>query len=678
MPNDCLNYIQACSNQNIAYDVSGFGTQEIASCGSEEHNSLWLRVTIEQSGTLGFILKPTSTAITEDYDFWVFGPNSDCNNLGTPIRCSTTNPEAINQHDNYTGMVLSASDFFEGPGDLGNSFVKQINVLAGENYFFVIDRPIGNSSFSLNWNGSAVISNPFNTQNFNDFENIFLCDPNNDNLEPYNFSNLTSQYLGSITGYQVSYFNSSQNASLNSNELIGETNISPGIYYARIQDQNSACFILKPIEVTFNNKLPLLIMGCDDDYDGLVSFDTSTLEQDLLGGVSGFDLSYTDQNNNTLPSPLPNPFTTSSQIINVLLTSNSGIPCSFNATVEFIVNAKPIFNAVSPTLVTLCNENSPTEAIEFASFDTSSLQSTIIGSQSNIIVEYYDENNNQLSTPLPNPFSTSSQNVTVKLLNTSDLSCNVTGIIPFKVLSLPKIELIGDEVFVCTNLPNYFVTLNAGLLNPNQQSNYSYDWYLNNNLINGATNYNLQVNQSGNYSVKVFDANGCQNTRTILVKESNIAAIENVIITDFTNDNNLVVVTTGIGDYLYSLDNVIYQSSNTFSNLSPGVYKVYVKDINGCGITNKEVSIYGAPRYFTPNGDGNNDYWNIVGVNTKLKQKINIKIFDRYGKLLDLVNPLKAGWDGMFNNRQLPSDDYWYVIELDNERIVKGHFSLIR
>jgi gliding motility-associated-like protein len=88
--------------------------------------------------------------------------------------------------------------------------------------------------------------------------------------------------------------------------------------------------------------------------------------------------------------------------------------------------------------------------------------------------------------------------------------------------------------------------------------------------------------------------------------------------------------------------------------------------------------VLGAPKFFTPNGDSYNDYWNIKGVDAKLNAKTIIRIFDRYGKLLTQINPLSLGWDGTYNKQTLPADDYWYTIELNNGRIVKGHFSLLR
>lgn len=116
LPNDCVNYIQVCGNYDINLNVAGAGAQEIGdnACNSQEHNSLWLQVTIKESGTLGFTLTPESLSIQEDYDFWVFGPNAQCGNLGEAIRCSTTNPQAAGQANNHTGLNETSTDVSEG------------------------------------------------------------------------------------------------------------------------------------------------------------------------------------------------------------------------------------------------------------------------------------------------------------------------------------------------------------------------------------------------------------------------------------------------------------------------------------------------------------------------------------------------------------------------------------
>jgi gliding motility-associated-like protein len=158
--NNCVNYILVCGNQSISLSVSGGGIQEISNsswCFSMENNSIWLKFIAQTSGTIGFNLIPASTNINEDYDFMVFGPNVTCSSLGNPIRCSSTNPAAANLPNNHTGLRPTSSDLIEGPGFSGDSWLAMLNVTAGESYFLLIDRPVGNAAFTLNWTGTALL-----------------------------------------------------------------------------------------------------------------------------------------------------------------------------------------------------------------------------------------------------------------------------------------------------------------------------------------------------------------------------------------------------------------------------------------------------------------------------------------------------------------------------------------
>jgi gliding motility-associated-like protein len=84
------------------------------------------------------------------------------------------------------------------------------------------------------------------------------------------------------------------------------------------------------------------------------------------------------------------------------------------------------------------------------------------------------------------------------------------------------------------------------------------------------------------------------------------------------------------------------------------------------------------PRFFTPNGDGINDFWYIKNLNQRISGNGFITIFDRYGKLIYQINPQNQVWDGAFNGSPLPSSDYWFQFQLDDGKIIKGHFSLKR
>ncbi|WP_185963885.1 T9SS type B sorting domain-containing protein [Flavobacterium restrictum] len=116
-----------------------------------------------------------------------------------------------------------------------------------------------------------------------------------------------------------------------------------------------------------------------------------------------------------------------------------------------------------------------------------------------------------------------------------------------------------------------------------------------------------------------------------------------------------------------------------FSNLSNELHIVRVRDLNGCTNLSKEIFILGYPKFFTPNGDGVNETWNINGFDSYANEKIYI--FDRYGKLLKQINSKMLGWDGTYNGHPLPSSDYWFKVVYFKDGISKefnSHFSLKR
>lgn len=81
------------------------------------------------------------------------------------------------------------------------------------------------------------------------------------------------------------------------------------------------------------------------------------------------------------------------------------------------------------------------------------------------------------------------------------------------------------------------------------------------------------------------------------------------------------------------------------------------------------------PAFFTPNNDGFNDTWAINQIEDITVQKVSI--FNRFGMLVKQLDVDQA-WDGTMNGQRLPSDSYWYELDLLNAPKVKGYFLLKR
>jgi gliding motility-associated-like protein len=528
-------------------------------------------------------------------------------------------------------------------------------------------------------------------------EHFYVCDDvtsgsNTDGIATFNFSSANAQIASQYPSGQlldITYYRNISDALAEQNAILDISNYTNIGYpnnqniYVRVDSQiDNECLGLGHHITLHVERIPIIqpriYTQCDDNQDGLFAFNTTNLQSDVLNGLSNVTLSYWDANNNPLPSPLPNPFNTTSQVIRVRVTNNTISACYYESTITFKVDDLPEAFSIPSSLTAVCDdEANPVNQNGRYPFDTSSFQNSILGTQTGMIVNYYDANNNPLPSPLPNPFVSNTQNIRVEVINPSNTTCKAYLTIPLIVHPVPEIELYGEDL-ICSNNPLFTKEIKAGLIDESTILNYTYQWYLNNNAISGATNYTLIVNTEGIYTVLVTNSNGCVRTRTITVTASNSATIENIQIVDLSDENSVTVFVTGLGDYEYSLDNENWQTSNIFSNIEAGIYTVYVKDINGCGIEKEEISVLGIPKYFTPNGDGFNDYWNVKGINRRLNAKTIISIFDRYGKLITQIKPLTPGWDGTYNGNQMPSSDYWYAVQLEDGRVLKGHFSLKR
>ena len=220
-----------------------------------------------------------------------------------------------------------------------------------------------------------------------------------------------------------------------------------------------------------------------------------------------------------------------------------------------------------------------------------------------------------------------------------------------------------------------------------QLSNAAYDfvWYLNGVIISGAVNNTYEADESGTYSVLVTNtATGCISvmTNAVVVASYPGLTIETTQTLAFSDNATIEVAVTPPNTlYLYSIDNGPTQTSNVFTNVDPGSHTVTVTDENGCTNLSKPVNIIGYPTYFTPNGDGFHDTWNIVGLGSSAK----VFIFDRYGKLVKQISPTGEGWDGTLNGEPLSSTDYWFTVDYTEDyptvgtsKVFKSHFSLKR
>lgn len=787
-PNDCAFSVTVCGNSNLSIDVSGIGTQELSgsnTCSSSENNSIWLEINIATSGTLGFVLTPDSNAITEDYDFFVFGPNVSCGNIGQAIRCSTTNPAAAGQGNNLTGMNDSETDVSEGPGADGNSFVSELNVLAGENYFIVIDRPIGNSPFSLEWTGSATFpENPMNPAAPALFDQS-ICDnlaPISDGIGTFDITDLSSQITTANPSYTVSYHLTESDANIDASPLgnmFQNTIPFNQRIYARIEDSTSGCYILEELDLAVNAgpfyNEPQNYNICDDlddgdNTNGISIFNLNDVTDAITNGFNPLSLSISyfssqnDAQNNS--NRLPNNITVSSANVNeIFVRIELNLGCIYFT--SFLIEVQAVPEVVSSSIFQ-CDEFGPPDGTTI--FNLSELNSTVSMFESNRAVTYHltrtEANSNLGSIEAESFINTENPqtlyarvrntltgcfNVTSVILETSDTGANnavlnicdedglddgftsfnlsdadaivLSGLpsgldiayyqnindalieqnqlnlnytnttesnqliyarvednnncygiseVELNVLDLPDIETEFETIYCLNNFPDPIV-LTGGVQN-DSPNNYLYQW------STGETTSEIQINEPGTYTVEVSNVLGCSKIRTITATASNTATITNIEVVDASENNSISFSVSGEGDYEFALNSVEgpYQDESFFDNLPPELYTLFIRDKNGCGIVEQEISVIGFPKFFTPNGDGVNDFWRIKGIVDQNQLASPILVYNRYGKLITEIDPLSAGWDGRYKGNIMPSSDYWFTVTLPDGRKFTSHFSLKR
>ena len=230
--------------------------------------------------------------------------------------------------------------------------------------------------------------------------------------------------------------------------------------------------------------------------------------------------------------------------------------------------------------------------------------------------------------------------------------------------SRTPVSIIYNELPLLENQELSFCE-NANVVLSADFPNATYEW------STGEVSESISVDTPGDYTVLVTDNNGCSALKTVKVTQIDLP----IIVAVRSDQRDVIIELENTGEFEYSLDGFSYQNSPVFTNLEGGMYTVFVRELNGCGINQLSFVHMVIPKFFTPNGDGINDEFKPEGIS--LVQQYQISIFDRYGKLITSSTNLDFSWDGRFQNINLPTSDYWYRIQLD-EQTLRGSFTLKR
>ncbi|MFC0345861.1 T9SS type B sorting domain-containing protein [Epilithonimonas hispanica] len=726
--NDCINYIQICGNQSISLNPTGYGVQEIdqsISCNSDENNSLWLKFTAKTTGTLGFDLIPADTDLIVDYDFWVFGPNVSCGKIGTPIRCSTTNPLAALLLDNHTGMRDSepAGDFHEGPAELGDGYIKSLNVVAGESYFLVIDRPVGNGAFTLNWTGTAILEDPFGVapNPFGIVNPIDVCNPS----LLYDFSLFTSNILNSNPDFTVTYYNTYEDATYDENRITAPTTLDNHDYYYRIQSTLTECFRVETIKVNYK---PLILSNpeiktCKNNLgQGTFNLTSANLTSESISSIKYY-LTPEDAEDHIPGTEILNPsrhISNGGSVFAWVITTSG---CENSA--EIFLNFYPVPNVDTALYNSNLCDNDLDNSI---SLNFSDITPIIVSNPNDFEVYYYLASSPTVA--LPDNFTfTVNTNILVEVKSKNGCP-SIFGTINFKIApqiilnAVSPIEIcdsdrsgnepvnLNDYINIFTtqaDTTNFYETLDDAKKQLNNipasqdlKANKSYFFRFENSINCPAVGELKLIFKSPKISDSLQDVIICKENQIVLDagpgfdaylwdsgstnsgsgalsvgdhwvdltfdgcttrQDVKVIAEEDVIIKILEIENDRLTITAigGTSPYEYSLDGTNWQSSNIFNNLPKGIQKAYVRSAKKCIPSVREFSNINLVNVITPNGDGKNDVLDFSALS--LKNNVTFKIFDRYGRFVFIGKDGNYIWDGKDGKKLLSTGTFWYTLE---------------
>ncbi|GGD31400.1 T9SS type B sorting domain-containing protein [Flavobacterium orientale] len=437
-----------------------------------------------------------------------------------------------------------------------------------------------------------------------------------------------------------------------------------GIYSVEVTLQSSTCIARGEVVVEYSNlpdANPASIQECDPDGDGTTTFNLNQLIPTITNNnpqaVTIFYPSLLDAQNFTNSIQNTSAYNSIATTIYASVFNNysckTTVPITLNISTDSIATPQPF---------TICDSDGTSDGITTFNLGASITPTLLNGQPSGLSVAYYDSianalnQTNALATNYTN--STPFNQIIYARVN-SGSSCYDIVTINIQIISFQG-AFASEDKTICDG-GNLLLTAPVG--------NFTYLWNT------GATTNSIQINNPGSYTVSITNSSGCSADKIFIVTASQSPEIISVTVNDFNGGNNSLQIISGATTDSYSLDGVIYQNSSLFTNLLPGLYTVYVKDQNECGVDFQQIRILDYPKFFTPNGDSYNDIWQIQFLDLN---KSKLYIFDRYGKLLIELTTRIPFWDGTFNGQSLPASDYWFVLQFEDGGLIKSHFSLIR
>jgi len=276
-------------------------------------------------------------------------------------------------------------------------------------------------------------------------DNIYACESLSGTgvSKSFDVSMVTQQVLGGQTDKDVTFIDGKGNKYTSLPNPFTNTIKDRETITVRISHKDNLCCYS---ETTFDlivNPLPNLsvitdLNTCDNDTDGFAQFNLKPVETLIVRSATNIKVEFYHQNGQKIQDPLSaiSNLVVNEETIKVKATNND-TNCYNESTFKLIVNPLPIANPLQELIG--CDDNNDGIS-EY--FDTSKVESAVLGNQQGMKVSYFDVLRNQLLSPLPNPYTNSTKNqetINVRVTNVLT-NCYAETTLVLKTASQPKIN----------------------------------------------------------------------------------------------------------------------------------------------------------------------------------------------------------------------------------------------
>lgn len=495
---------------------------------------------------------------------------------------------------------------------------------------------------------------------------------------PLDLSTLDSEILGtqSMTDFSVAYFSTASDAELGVNPLSPQATFPIGIntVHARVSNRrNGLCYVTTNLEVIVSLIPELTVVSdwyrCDNDSPQI--FDLQEKATAMLSGRTDIQLSFhhtaadADLRQNAIEESTV--IVGHPETLYFRLENANNSHCFASGSFGIGVFAIPLVNTPQDWVV-CAQDEAGNYTFELAQMDTE-----VLGVQDEDPLEVSYHSSEQEAIDGVQPLSKSeyqSSGTTVLYARVQQSQYTVCyDITSFALQVNPwPVPSLETSYVICPDSPE--LILDAGDFE-------TYSWQDASGLVRANTRL-WAVPELGSFTLTVTELTDgvvCENTVPFEVLSS--GAPESLTVTTEGSADRIIlnIEATGIGDFEYAIDGSPFQDTPRFE-VFPGIYRVYVRDVLGCRELAQEVVAMGYQKFFTPNGDGQHEHWNIIGGARFPSSRVYI--FDRYGRLLKQLTPTSLGWDGTYAGGPMPAADYWFRYEYGAGEVMTGHFVLKR